>query len=96
MNNKEAVHPSDDLIDDECSNIEDNETQHKRTNQNNSFYTLINNKLQSSPHLEDLNKTYNCKTTNNHEGELVMAYGSNAGSNTLCPRTSYVICWTER
>ena len=35
------------------SNIENHETQHKQTNQNNSFYTLVDNKLQSSPDLED-------------------------------------------
>ena len=49
MNNKEVVHPSGDLIDDNYSNIEDHETQHKRINRNNSFYNLIENELQSSP-----------------------------------------------
>ena len=86
IDNVEAVHQSDDLTDDECSNIEDHETQHERTNQNNSFYTLVDNKLQFSPHLGDLNKTYDWKTTNNHEGEIVMDYNTNAGSNTLYPR----------
>ena len=32
INNEEAVHPSDDLIDDDYSNIEDHENQHKRNN----------------------------------------------------------------
>ena len=53
MNNEEAVHPSGDLTDDNDSNIEDHETHHERTNRNNSFYTLIQNKLRSSPQLED-------------------------------------------
>ena len=34
MNDKEVVHPSDDLPDDDYSNIENNETQHEQTNQN--------------------------------------------------------------
>ena len=37
MNDKETVHPSDDLTDDNYSNIEDNEIQHKWNNQNNKF-----------------------------------------------------------
>ena len=32
------------------------------------------------------------KTTNNHEGELVMAYGNNVRNSTLRPRTFYMIC----
>ena len=58
MNDKKSVHPSDDLTDDECSNIEDYKTQHKQTNQNNHFYTLVDTELQSSLNLEDQNKTY--------------------------------------
>ena len=58
MNNTEAVHPSGDLTNDDYSNIEDHETQHKWTNQNNSFYTLVDNELQLSPQLKDPNKTY--------------------------------------
>ena len=73
MNNEEAVHPSDDLTNDDYSNIENHETQHKQTNRNNSFYTLVDNKLRSSPQLEDPNETYDWKTANNHEGELVIA-----------------------
>ena len=29
MNNKEVVHPNDDITDDDYSNIEDHETQHE-------------------------------------------------------------------
>ena len=53
INNKEAVHPSGDLTDDNGSNIEDHETQHVKINQNNSFYTVVGNKLQSITQLED-------------------------------------------
>ena len=45
MNNKEAVHPSGDLTDDDYNNIEDHETQHERTNRNNDFYALVDTKL---------------------------------------------------
>ena len=83
VNGKEADHQSDDLTDNECSNIEDHETQRERTNQKNSLYTLFDNELQSSSNLEDPNKTYDWKTTKNHGGKLVMAYAINAGSVTL-------------
>ena len=76
MNNREAVHPSDDITDDNYSNIDYHETQHKQTNQNNSFYTLVDNKLQLSPQLEHQRETYDWKTPNNHEGEIMMAYNT--------------------
>ena len=57
MNDKEVVHPSDDLTDDDYNNIEDHETQHKWTNRNNSFYILVDNELQTISYLEDQNKT---------------------------------------
>ena len=40
MNDKKVVHPSDDLTDYDYNNIENYKTQHERTNQNNSYYTL--------------------------------------------------------
>ena len=91
MNNEETAHPSDDLSDDEYSKIEDHETQYKQTNWNNSFYTFVDNELQSSPLIEDPNKTYDWETTNNHENELVMTYDTNAGRNILYPRTFYAL-----
>ena len=57
MNNKEAVHPSVNLTDDNNCKIEDHETQHKQIIRNNSFYTLVENELQSSTQLEDQNET---------------------------------------
>ena len=45
MNNEEVVHPSDDITDDDYSNIEYYDIQPEQTNQNNSFYTLVDNKL---------------------------------------------------
>ena len=38
-NYKEAVHPSDDLTDDDYRNIEDHETQHQRYNRDNNIYS---------------------------------------------------------
>ena len=64
MNSQEVVHSSDDLTDDECSNIEDHKTQHKEIHGNNSFYTLVDNKLQSSSYIEDSNKTNDWKLFN--------------------------------
>ena len=89
MNNEEAVHPSDDITDDDYSNIEYHETQHEQTNRNNSFYILVDNELNSSAKLEDPKETYDWKTTNNHEGVPVMAYNTNAKNNILHPRTFY-------
>ena len=57
MNDNGAVHPSNDLTDDYYSNIEDHGTRHKQTNRNNNFYTLVDNKVQSSSQLEDRNET---------------------------------------
>ena len=91
MNKEEAVHPSGNLPDDDDSNIEDHETQHKRINQNNSFYTLVEIELQLGPQLEDQNRTNDQKTANKNEGESVMAYNNNTRSNILYPRIFYTL-----
>ena len=46
INNKIVVHPSNDLTNDDYSNIEDNKIHQEKTNQNNNFYTLIDTELQ--------------------------------------------------
>ena len=91
MNNKEVVHSSNNLTDDECSNIKEHKTQHKRTNRNNSFYTLVHIELQLSPNMKNQNEIYDWKITNNHEGELVMAYNTNAERRTSYPRAFYAL-----
>ena len=91
MNDQEIVHPSNDLTDENYSNIEKDENQHEWTNQNNSFYTLVDNELQSSSHLEDPNQTNDCKTVTNHEGDLVMAHNTNAERSTLYLETFYTL-----
>ena len=55
MNDQEAVHQSSDLTDDNNSNIKEHETQHKKINWNISFYTIVENQIQSSHQLEDQN-----------------------------------------
>ena len=73
MNNNKTVCPSDDLADDMYSNINYHNVQQEQTNHN-SRYTLVNNKLQLSSDLEDLNEAANWKNINSHKGELVIAY----------------------
>ena len=41
--------------------------------------------------IEDPNKTNNWKNTNNYEGKLVIAYNTNAETNTLHSRTLYAL-----
>ena len=53
MNDKVAVHPSGDLTNGNDSNIGDHKTPHEWINHINSFYTLVENKLQSNSQLKD-------------------------------------------
>ena len=41
--------------------------------------------------LEDPNEADDWKSTNSHKGELVIAYNTKAGNNTLCPRVFYIL-----
>ena len=91
MNDRKVVHSSNDQRNDDYSNIKNHKIYQKQTIRNNSFYTIVNNKLKLKSHLEDPNKTNDWNTTNSHEGELVMAYNNNNGNNTLRPRTFYVL-----
>ena len=91
MNDKEAVHPNDGLVDDNNNNIEDHEAQQEQIDRHNNFNTLVENKLQPSPQLEDQNETNDWKTTNKHEDELVIAYNNNTSSKTLYPKISYAL-----
>ena len=90
MNDDEIVHPSDDLADDVYNNIDYQTTQQKQTNHN-SLYTLADNEIQSGSDLEDQNEAINWKSTNGHEGELVIVYDNKVGDKTLRPRTFYVL-----
>ena len=91
MNDEEAVHSSDDLADDSYNNTENQEDQQERTNGTNSSYTVIDNEIASGKQLEVLNDTNDCRTIDNYEGELVMAYDNNVGKYTLHPRTFYAL-----
>ena len=81
--------PGDDLTNDDYSNIEEHEIYQEQTIRNNSLYTIVDNKLPSS--LEDLNDGNDWKTTNSHEGKLVMVYNYYNGNKTLHPRTFYAL-----
>ena len=90
MNDDKIAHPSDNLADDVYSNIEGHKIQQEQTNPN-SLYTLTDNELQLSSHLEDPNKANDWKSINSHKGELVIAYNTHAGNNTLRPRIFYAL-----
>ena len=90
MNDNKIVHPSDDLVDDVYNNIHCHSVQQEQTNHN-SLYTLADNKLQLSSNLEDPNEADDWKSTNNQKGELVIAYNTKAGNNTLRPRVFYTL-----
>ena len=47
--------------------------------------------MQLSPQPEDSKETYDWKSVNNHECELVMAYDTNAENNILYSRLFYVL-----
>ena len=44
-----------------------------------------------SSDLEDQNEADDWKSTNSHEGELVIAFGTNSGNNALRPRIFYAL-----
>ena len=90
MNNNEIVHPNDDLANDVYNNIDYQTTQQKQTNHN-SLYTLAENKIQSGSDLEDQNKAIDWKSTNGHEGELVIVYNNKVENRTLQPRVFYAL-----
>ena len=90
MNDNKIVHPSDNLADDVYNNIDYHNVQQEQTNHT-SLYTLVNNKLQLSSDLEYLNEANDWKSTNSHKIELVIAYDTKAGNNTLRPRLFYTL-----
>ena len=90
MNNDEIVHPSDDLADDMCNNIDHQTAQQTQTNHN-SLYTFADNEIQSSYDSEDQNEAVDWKITRGHEGELVIAYDNKVGNRTLCPKAFYAL-----
>ena len=83
MNDEEEVHLNDGLADDNNNNIEDHVVQHKHIDRHNYFYNHVENELQPSYQLESQNEANDWKTTNLHEGKLVMAYNNNANNKTL-------------
>ena len=90
MNDNKVTHPSDDIADDICSNSKGHKIIEEQTNHT-SLYTLANNKLQLSYHLEDPNKANDWKRTNSYKGELVIAYNRNTRNNALHPGIFYAL-----
>ena len=88
MNDNNIVHPSDDLADDLYSNIDYRNVQQEQTSHN-GLYALADTELQLSSDLEDPNQADGWKSTNSEKGELVIAYDTNTGNNTLRPRIFY-------
>ena len=86
MNDNTSKHSNNNLLDDMYSN-----TDHYHTNQeqitNHNLYTITDNKLRSSSDLEELD----WDITNNHKGELIIAYDNKIGNKILCPRTFYAL-----
>ena len=86
MNDNTSKHSNNDLLDDMYSN-----TAHYHTNQeqttNHNLYTITDNKLRSSSDLEDLD----WDITDNHKGELIIAYDNKIGNKILYPRTFYTL-----
>ena len=73
---------SDNPTNDVYSNINHKNVQQERTIYN-SLYHLADSKLQLKYDLEESYRTNDWKSTNSHKGELVIAYDTNAGNNTL-------------
>ena len=72
------------------SNINHQNVQQEQTNHN-ILFTFANNKLQLISDLEDPNKDDVWKSTNVHEGELVIVYKASVENNALRPRIFYVL-----
>ena len=87
MNDNNKDHSNNDLTDDNMyNNIDQDNIDWEQTNQN-SLYTLAKKKLQLSSDLEDLD----WNSTDNHNGELIIAYDNKVGYKTLRPRAFYVL-----
>ena len=84
MNNNNRNHSNNDLTDDVYNNIGYDNVNRKQTNHN-SLYLLADDKLQVNSDLKDLDEY----STDSHEGELIIAYGSKVGNKTLRPRAFY-------
>ena len=91
MNNEDAVHLKHDLADDNNKDIEDSGFQHKQDDQHNRFCAPVKNRLQPSHQLGGPNEANDWKSTDKYEGELVMAYDTNASNKTLYPRAFYAL-----
>ena len=90
MNNNRMDCRSDNPTNDVYSNINHKNVQQKR-NIYNSVYHLANFELQLNYDLEESYRTDDWKSTNSHNGELVIAYNDKVGNNTLHVRVFYAL-----
>ena len=86
MSNGIRNHSNNDLLDDMYSNIAHNNIDQKQTT-NHNLYTLADNELQLSSDLKDLDQD----STNNHKGDLIIAYDNKVRNKTLCSRIFYAL-----
>ena len=89
LNDEDTVHLKHGLADDNNTDIKDCGVQHKQDYQRNCFGTPVENKQQPSHQLEGQNQANDWKSTNKHEGKLVMAYNKHSSNKTLHPTPLY-------
>ena len=73
------------------SNINHKNVQQEQTIHN-SLYHLANSKLQLNYDTKESYRTDDWKSTDSHNGELVIAYNDKVGNKTLHPRVFYALC----
>ena len=90
MNKDKLDCHSNNPINDVCSNSNHKNVQQERTTHN-SLYPLANYELQMNYDLEDPYGTNDWKSTNNHKGQLLIAYDNKIGNKTQHQRLFYTL-----
>ena len=86
MNDDNRDHSNNNLSDD-ADNLSDHDSVDLKQRNHNNLYTLANNKLQLNFDLEDLD----WKSTDSHEGELIITYDNKVRYKTLHPISFYTL-----
>ena len=90
MNDDKMDFRSDNPTNDVYSTIDHKNVQQERTIHN-SLYHLVNSELQLNYDIEESYRTDDWKSTDSHNGELVIAYDDKIGNKTLHPRVFYTL-----
>ena len=90
MNEDEKYYRSENPTNDVYSNINSKNIQQERTIYN-SLYHLVDSELQLNYNLEESYRTNEWKSTNSHNGELVIAYDNKVGNKALHPRVFHAL-----